>query len=159
MAKKKKSKEQTSKVSYGIELKGIVLILIGIISFGFGPIGALGKKFSMFLAGSWYFVILISLIIIGLYLLFIVILVFSHYGFLENPKHIINITYNNFMERIASISGTNALATNGTTTIVIGGGLIGAVFLNVFYSSSILYPIPFTVLIISVPNFSLILLK
>ncbi len=175
MAKKKKSKEQTSKVSYGIELKGIVLILIGIISFGFGPIGALGKKFSMFLAGSWYFVILISLIIIGfymifkrkmpnfldqkligLYLLFIVILVFSHYGFLENPKHIINITYNNFMERIVSISGTNALATNGTTTIVIGGGLIGAVFLNVFYS--LLAKTGTTILLVLLSILSIILL-
>ncbi len=151
MSKKKKSKEQASKVGYSVELTGIIFILLGIIGFGFGFIGSLVKKFAMFLAGSWWIIPLILLIIlgtfmlykrkmpnfmnqklIGMYVLIIVLLVFSHYAFLDNPKEIIAITYNNYMERIASISDTNALATTGPTTIGIGGGIIGALFLTLF---------------------------
>ena len=154
MAKKKKTKENNNS-SYSVELTGLILILIGIIGFGFGFIGSLIKKFAIFLAGTWWIIILISLIVlgvymlykrkmpkfsspklIGLYIFFIILLVASHFEFLsitQNPKEIIMETYNNFMERISSINASNALNTSGITTVVIGGGFIGALFTALLY--------------------------
>lgn len=154
MAKKKKTKESNNS-SYSVELTGLILILIGIIGFGFGFIGSLLKMFAIFLAGSWWIVILITLIalgvymlykrkmpkftsskLIGLYIFFIILLVASHFEFLsitQNPKEIILETYNNYMERISSINASNALNTSGVTTVVIGGGFIGALFTALLY--------------------------
>ena len=154
MAKKKKTKESNNS-SYSVELTGLILILIGIIGFGFGFIGSLLKKFAIFLAGTWWIIILISLItlglymlykrkmpkftsskLIGLYIFFLILLVASHFEFLsitQNPKEIIMETYNNFMERISSINASNALNTSGVTTVVIGGGFIGALFTALLY--------------------------
>lgn len=154
MAKKKKTKESNNS-SYSVELTGLILILIGIIGFGFGFIGSLLKKFAIFLAGTWWIIILISLValglymlykrkmpkftsskLIGLYIFFLILLVASHFEFLsitQNPKEIIMETYNNFMERISSINASNALNTSGITTVVIGGGFIGALFTALFY--------------------------
>ncbi|HIU12444.1 MAG TPA: cell division protein FtsK [Candidatus Onthocola stercorigallinarum] len=156
MAKKKKSKESSATSSYSVELIGLILILIGIIGFGFGFVGSLIKKFAMFLAGAWWIVVLIFTIIlgiymlykrkmpkftsgklIGLYLIFIIILVASHFEFLnlaDNPGDIFKATYDNFMERISSITANNALETSGTTSVVIGGGFIGATFITLLYS-------------------------
>ncbi len=150
MAKKKKTKDNNNSVSYSVELTGLILILIGVIGFGFGFIGSILKKFAMFLAGTWWIIILILLIIlgvymlykrkmpkfsdrklIGLYIFFIILLVASHFEFLNitnNPKEIIMETFNNYMERISTINLSNALDTTGVTTIVIGGGFIGALF-------------------------------
>ncbi len=154
MAKKKKSKENKS-TSYSVELTGLILILIGIIGFGFGFIGSILKMFAIFLAGSWWIIILISLIIlgiymlykrkmpkfnspklIGLYLFFIILLVASHFKFLtENAtaKDIILETYNNFMERISTIDSSNALHSSGISTVVVGGGFIGALVAALLY--------------------------
>ena len=156
MAKKKKSKESSATSSYSVELIGLILILIGIIGFGFGFVGSLIKKFAMFLAGAWWIVVLIFTIIlgiymlykrkmpkftsgklIGLYLIFIIILVASHFEFLNlanSPGDIFKATYDNFMERISSITANNALETSGTTSVVIGGGFIGATFITLLYS-------------------------
>ena len=150
MAKKKKTKDNNNSVSYSVELTGLILILIGVIGFGFGFIGSILKKFAMFLAGTWWIIILILLIIlgvymlykrkmpkfsdrklIGLYIFFIILLVASHFEFLNitnNPKEIIMETFNNYMERISTINLSNALDSAGVTTIVIGGGFIGALF-------------------------------
>ena len=155
MAKKKKTKDSNNSNSYNVELTGLILILIGVIGFGFGFIGSILKKFAMFLAGSWWIIILITLIILGLYMLykrkmpkfsdqkliglyvfFIILLVASHFEFLSitgNPKEILMETYNNYMERISTITATNALNTSGVTTIVIGGGFIGALFTAALY--------------------------
>ena len=155
MAKKKKTKDNSNNSSYSVELTGLILILIGVIGFGFGFIGSILKKFAMFLAGTWWMVILIALIIlgvymlykrkmpkfsdqklIGLYIFFIIILVASHFEFLKitgNPKEILMETYNNYMERISTITAGNALNTSGVTTIVIGGGFIGALFTAALY--------------------------
>ncbi len=154
MAKKKKTKENNNS-SYNVELTGLILVLIGIIGFGFGFIGSLLKMFAIFLAGTWWIIILTSLIVlgvymlykrkmpkfsspklIGLYIFFIILLVASHFEFLsitQNPKEIIMETYNNFMERISSINASNALNTSGVTTVVIGGGFIGALFTALLY--------------------------
>ena len=150
MAKKKKTKDNNNSVSYSVELTGLIIILIGVIGFGFGFIGSILKKFAMFLAGTWWIIILVLLIIlgvymlykrkmpkfsdrklIGLYIFFIILLVASHFEFLNitnNPKEIIMETFNNYMERISTINLSNALDTTGVTTIVIGGGFIGALF-------------------------------
>ena len=155
MAKKKKTKDSNNSNSYSVELTGLILILIGVIGFGFGFIGSILKKFAMFLAGSWWIIILITLIIlgvymlykrkmpkfsdqklIGLYIFFIILLVASHFEFLSitgNPKEILMETYNNYMERISTITATNALNTSGVTTLVIGGGFIGALFTAALY--------------------------
>lgn len=155
MAKKKKTKDSSNNSSYSVELTGLILILIGVIGFGFGFIGSILKKFAMFLAGTWWMVILIALIIlgvymlykrkmpkfsdqklIGLYIIFIIILVASHFEFLKitgSPKEILMETYNNYMERISTITASNALNTSGVTTIVIGGGFIGALFTAALY--------------------------
>ena len=154
MAKKKKTKENNNS-NYSVELTGLILILIGIIGFGFGIIGCLIKKFAIFLAGTWWILILISLIwvgiymlykrkkpkfssakLVGLYIFFIILLVASHFKFLsitENPKEIIVETYKNYMERISTINVSNALNTSGVTTIVIGGGFIGAIITSCLY--------------------------
>lgn len=155
MAKKKKSKENNNNIGYSVELIGLILILIGIIGFGFGFIGSLIKKFAMFLAGTWWMLVLIFLIVLGVYMLYkrkmpkfttqkligiyifiIVLLVASHFEFLNqetSPQKILSATYNNFMERISTIGANNALETNGTTSIVIGGGFIGAIFISLLY--------------------------
>ena len=151
MAKKKKtSGEGTKSPGYSVELVGLVLILVGLIGFGFGPVGALLKKFAMFLLGEWWPLILLFVLVIGfymlikrklpnffsaryvgLYLLLIVILVLSHLTFIEsttNPSDIFQNTIDNYMSRVASIGNNNALTSSGQTSIVIGGGILGASF-------------------------------
>ncbi|MBO4601023.1 MAG: DNA translocase FtsK [Bacilli bacterium] len=157
MAKhKRRKKEKVTKFKYSVELTGLFLILIGIIGFGFGPVGSLLKKFSIFLVGTWWMFLLIGVLALGAYMLFkrklpkfcsskllglyvivIVVLVASHFGFIEHAKagkDIFSSTMDNFMERISTINGKTALFTSGSTSIEIGGGIIGAVFAFLFSS-------------------------
>ena len=70
MAKKKKSKEDSgNKFEYSVELTGLILILIGLIGFGFGPVGALIKQFAMFLLGEWWYFTLMLVLILGVHML------------------------------------------------------------------------------------------
>lgn len=153
MAKKKKAKDSNNP-TYSVELTGLILILIGIIGFGFGIIGSIIKQFALFLAGSWWMIVLISLIIlgaymlykrkmpkftnqklIGIYIFFIIILVASHFEFLNltnSPAEIVAKTIDMIKNRIGTIPLNNALNTTGTTTFVIGGGFIGALFTALF---------------------------
>ena len=154
--RKRRKNEKTSSFKYSVELTGLFLILIGIIGFGFGPVGSLLKKFSIFLVGTWWMFLLISLIIlgsfmlykrklpkffsgklIGLYVIFIVILVASHFGFIEHAKankDIFKLTMDNIMERLSTINGKTALFTSGTASVEVGGGIIGAIFAFLFSS-------------------------
>ena len=156
MAKKKKSKDSNNNPTYSVELVGLILILLGIIGFGFGFVGALLKRFAIFLAGSWWLLVLILTIFLGIYMLYKrkmpkfasqkligiyiiigIILVASHFEFLNlanSPKDIFTVTYNNFMERISSINANNALDTSGTSSVCIGGGFIGATFIALLYA-------------------------
>lgn len=158
MAKKKKTKDsETKSFSYSVELTGLILILIGIIGFGFGPVGSIIKKFSMFLVGGWAWIFLLMIVaalgiymlvkrkmpkffstkMLGFYIICLILLVASHFGFIENcndVKEIFQVTFDNYMERISSISSKTALFTSGTTSIEIGGGIIGAVFAIMFSS-------------------------
>ncbi len=157
MAKKKKSmEERKNKFGYSVELTGLILILIGLIGFGFGPVGAILKEFAMFLLGEWWFLILYLLLflgfymlikrklpnffsskLLGVYILAIVILVLSHFTFIktvEKPSLIFTETINSYMDRMNSINKSNILTSSGETTIVIGGGIIGAAFSFVTFS-------------------------
>ncbi len=149
MAKKKKSKEDSAnKFEYSVELTGLILILIGLIGFGFGPVGAILKEFAMFLLGEWWFCVLILVLIlgvhmlikrklpnfvssklIGIYIIIAVILILSHMTFVrscEKPVSIFQETINNYMDRMDSINKANILTSTGQTSIVIGGGILGA---------------------------------
>ena len=155
MAKKKKSKDAKESFTYSVELTGLLLILIGLIGFGFGPVGSLIKKFAMFLTGNWWMILLASVLVIGahmlikrkipkflspkligFYVITLVILGASHFGFLENCENaseIMKVTIDQFMERISSIGSNTALLTSGNSTIEIGGGIIGASFSTLLY--------------------------
>ena len=152
MAKKKKSKTaDASNVKFSAELTGLLLILIGLVGFGFGPVGSFIKKFAMFLVGGWAWIfLLIFLLFLGFYVLFkrklpkfftqrlvgfyvivTIILVASHFGFIEKcngPGEIFKATIDQFMDRISTIGNSTALLTSGDTSIEIGGGIIGAIF-------------------------------
>ena len=155
MAKKKKSKsESTNNKKYSFELIGLLLILIGILGFGFGIIGSFIKKFAMFLVGEWWPIILIYVILIGalmivkrknvkyfsakfigFYLVLLVVLILSHYTFASNNPTfmgVINATKDNYMQRISTISGNGPILSTGESSISIGGGFIGAVFAGCF---------------------------
>ena len=158
MAKKKKSKaSENESFQYSVELTGIILILIGLIGFGFGPVGSYIKKFAMFLVGGWAWIFLLIFLLflgsymlfkrklprflsqrlIGLYVIIIVILVASHFGFIENCKgagDIFQTTISKFMDRISTIGNNTALFTSGDISIEIGGGMIGAIFAVLFSS-------------------------
>lgn len=152
MAKKKKSKTtEKENFQYSVELTGLILILIGLIGFGFGPVGSIIKKFAMFLVGGWAWIFLLLLILylgfymlfkrslpkflsqklIGLYVIIIVILVASHFGFIRECKgasDIFKSTIDQYMNRMSTIGSTTALFTSGDASIEIGGGIIGAIF-------------------------------
>ena len=140
-----------------MELTGLILILIGLIGFGFGPVGSYIKKFAMFLVGgfSWIFLLIFLLVLgfymlfkrklpkflsqrlVGLYVIIIVILVASHFGFIKESAgsgKIFENTINQYMERIATIGTNTALFTSGDSSIEIGGGILGAIFAIVLSS-------------------------
>ncbi len=154
MAKRKKSKD-TSSQGMSVELTGLLLVLIGIIGFGFGYVGMIIKEFAMFLLGSWWIIFVMYLLLVGLYMLFkrkmpkffssrligfylimIVILVASHFTFLDKagtPQEILKVTFDQFMERINTISVSTSVLNTGNTSIAIGGGLLGAVCISGLY--------------------------
>ena len=148
MAKRKKSKESKSSPTYSVELTGLILILIGIIGMGFGIIGNFIKQFMMFLAGEFWFVILFGVLIlgismlfkrklpkffssrlIGIYILFAIILVLGHFELLKKTNgfsDLMDVTYNNYMTRIGTMEENSSILSSGSSSIVIGGGLIGS---------------------------------
>lgn len=149
MAKKKKTSKETEKnnFNYSVELIGLLLIVIGIIGFGFGLVGAIIKKFAMFLVGEWWALILIVVLgmgicmlvnrklpnfftskLMGFYILLLVALVASHFKYINlyEAGEIITKTLDNYQSRIATM-GTNAsIFTSGQSNINIGGGILGA---------------------------------
>ena len=67
----------------------------------------------------------------GLYVIIIVVLVASHFGFIakcDGAGDIFKSTIDQYMERISTIGSNTALFTSGDTSIEIGGGVIGAIF-------------------------------
>ena len=145
MAKKKtrKNTKKDNAFKYSNEIIGLVIVLISIIGFcGYGIVGSLIRGFGVFLAGSWYQVILVAMFIcgiymmvkrampnfwtsrlVGLYLIFLAILLFSHLSYvieLGDGIDIIKENIDNFMISLKSIDSVD------------GGGIIGALFSFVF---------------------------
>ena len=144
MSKKKKRKETNKeKNNFSYELLGLLLILAALIGCipNTGIVGSAIGSFAMFLTGCWYLVVLIGLMVVGghmifkrekpdyftsklvgLYIIFIGILVLSHIKYIESPDlsgfQIIEETINNFMST--------------TNRVNIGGGIIGATFSALF---------------------------
>lgn len=148
MARKKKTKQNKSSHNFSIDLTSLILILIGVIGFGFGPVGMYLKKGAMFLLGEGWMLLLIWFIctglymiikrkipyfftakLIGIYLLIFVILSAGHLVFLKSEttvSGIIQMTNNNCMARMKTFDASNSLTSLGDSSIIIGGGMVGA---------------------------------
>ena len=148
MAKRKSRKQTKQPKGYQVELNGIILLLIAIIGFGsnymnMGVVGKFISSFAVFLVGTWYSILLLGLLItgcyliikrkwpifftsrlVGVYLIFIGVLIFSHVNYVKNADiesgEVIKDTINNFLS-----------FTSGTATIQ-GGGMLGALFASLF---------------------------
>lgn len=142
MAKKKKRKEEKKSSSYGVELKGLLLILISLIGLcEFGIVGTFFKGFAAFLVGEWYSVLFVILAavgiymmikrekpnffnsnLIGLYILILAILVLSHLDYSQfKGFEIIEKTFENSWAFIKN-----------SDIKLYGGGIIGAAFSALF---------------------------
>lgn len=171
MAKRKVRKEtETKKMKYSKELEGLILVLIGIIGFGkFGIVGDIILKFSVFLCGNWYFIILmLSLLVgtilivsrkpvnyfsarfIGLYTIILAILLFSHIEYLKDTDlrgvEIMRTTLENIkvaIENMGELRNT-------------GGGMIGSLIAYIFVSLFDLKGTEIVVLVLGI--FSIIML-
>ena len=145
MAKKKKRKEEKKQGSdMQIVLVGLLLVLLAIIGFGgYGIVGRMIKAFSIFLCGTWYAIFLVGMLLvggymmwtrkkvkfytsklIGLYIIIIAILMFSHTSYIKDTDlkdmEIINQTVNNFLAATKVVADAE------------GGGIIGAGFSLMF---------------------------
>lgn len=144
MAKKKTRKTKTKQsASYSVELKGIFLILIAIIGCSnFGVVADIIKGFSAFLTGAWYIVPLIGVgatglymmvkrekpdflntRLIGLYILFLGILILSH---TEYIKQLDASNAETFDVLKATIDNVMAFVSHNAS--IQGGGIIGGIF-------------------------------
>ncbi len=148
MARRKKTRQNKSSHNFSIDLTSLILILIGVIGFGFGPAGMYFKKGAMFLLGEGWMFLLIGLIyvglymlikrkapnlftikLIGIYLLVFVILSVMHLAFLKHETTvtgIIQMTKDNCLARVNTFDASTALTSTGDRTILIGGGMVGA---------------------------------
>ena len=152
MAKRKKRRETKKRFNLGIEIYGIILILIGILGIcGYGPMGKLICAFFAFLFGSLYLVPLVGIIIIGLYVLFakhypdflntkiiglvlvvIGVLTVLHISYITDGitwKEIIKNTFNEVVNVFAIVEGTS----RDIAFKNIGGGMFGGLLLSLFY--------------------------
>lgn len=145
MAKKKTRKEVKKETSnYVYEIVGVLLILVSIVGFmGTGLVGNFIKSFAIFLVGTWYALLFIGVIVIGvfmmvkrkkpdfitakligLYVFAIGILLASHINYLKSTDlkgfEIIEETVNNFM------------ISNGNVEANLCGGFLGALASTLF---------------------------
>ncbi len=144
MAKKKKKKEISKKnIGYYTELLGLLYIVITLLGLGqLGLVGGLITSFSAFLVGSWYYVLLILVFIIGaymmikrekpnyftsrllgLYVIIIAVLLSSHLNYIKDMEiknfEIIKDTISNFMTSTYDLKNIQ------------GGGFLGSVFATI----------------------------
>ena len=146
MAKKKRrKKKQETSLEIRPEVYAIILILLAVLSFGAGkPFGFTGKMarcFAVFLFGSLDWLFVISLLLIGIYMLFkgkspsfwstkfvglilvsIGILVFAHMNYITDVKGGISDIYDATMK---DLQATFDLITSGENFNSPGGGIIG----------------------------------
>lgn len=152
MAKKKTQKKENKQgFKYGRELQGLLLVLLSITGLGsFGLVGSLVKKFAIFLFGSWWSLLLMFLLcmgvysiakrnnpqyfsarLIGIYCLIAVILLFSHINYIEDNSlsgsAIFNTTFDNISEAYQETGNPdNKYELDASKIRNTGGGLIGA---------------------------------
>ena len=153
MAKKKKRKESKKSFEHAAELYGILLVLIAILGLGkYGVVGKFFTSFSIFLFGSIYMLFLVSILIIGAYLVVkrewpdffttkligiyvftLGLLILMHQGFIEKESNMMNIFKETINELVASF---NSVMNTGELTdfTAVGGGIIGGVFAILFDS-------------------------
>lgn len=145
MAKKKKRKENKKKNSgYQVELKGLGLILVAIIGFGrFGMVGKLFSAFAVFLVGTWYNVLLVAVLIIGIYMMikrdkpdFFTTKLMGLYVFASGLlifSHLDYVIHNDLKDfEILKETVNNFMASTKTIMNVQGGGIVGSVFSLLF---------------------------
>ena len=151
MAKKKKRKDETDKVKFSTELTGLILLLISVIGIGsFGPVGHLIKSFAIFVMGTWWALLIVLLLIlglymilnrklpkffssrlIGLYVLLLAILAASHIEYITNETGLslgamLQNTVENFLNTVNDAGYFNLTQ--------MGGGILGAFFGWLFVS-------------------------
>ena len=141
MAKRKKRSTEGKKgFQYGKEIQGLILILFSLVGLGdFGIVGSLVKKFSIFLFGTWYILVLVITLclgiffiakrskpdyfsgrLVGIYAIILALLLFSHINYIRengiSGKAIFTNTYDNIMTAFDEESEIRNT----------GGGIIGA---------------------------------
>ena len=138
--KKKQSTEKKKGFQYGKELQGLLLILLSLVGLGdFGIVGNVVKQFSIFLFGTWYILVLVITLclgiffiakrskpdyfsgrLVGIYAIILALLLFSHINYIrENGvkgKVIFTETYENIVNAFENESEIRNT----------GGGIIGA---------------------------------
>lgn len=143
--KKKKKKEEVKEFGYGAELRGIILILIGILGIGkYGPVGRLFASFGLYLVGSLYMAFLALLLLVGLYYLLkrkapeffstkmiglyifaFGLLTLMHQNFVTENDSNIALVFQETMNQLAA--AFSSIMHNGAieSWLAVGGGLIG----------------------------------
>lgn len=155
MAKRKRRKSTKKPISYGVELTGLILLLLGVIGLGLGVVGVYLKKITIFFAGDLWFLIIAVTIMTGILMLFkrtlpdfstnkavgtavliISVIALFHFKIINNNfKDTINITYNNFFNKVSDLNQNSSIGFVGDPTVLLGGGMIGATL--VFLLSSL----------------------
>ena len=153
MGRRKSSKRQKMENrKFTFTVVGILLICASVLGLGFGPVGIALKKCAMFVLGEWWIVFLLLLLALGLFLLVekdfprlfnstvagivilsIVVLVVSHFYFINNykPDLIMSGTVNNIKMRVDTIVENGGPLASGQNSIKIGGGVVGALFTSI----------------------------
>ena len=153
MAKRKKRRESSNKkFPFMNELYGILLILLSVLGIGMnkplGLVGKLSRAFAVFLVGSWDIVFLVACFLIGgyllikreipkfftsrmigIYILAIGILVFSHLSYVSlNNGDSVKI----FTETFNTLMGNFDWIMHNVSITPSGGGIIGCALAVVF---------------------------
>ncbi len=156
MGRRRSSKKQRMENrKFTFLVVGILLVCVSILGVGLGPVGLAFKKCAMFVLGEWWAIFLLLLFALGIYfivekempdlfnstsggiiILGIVILVISHFYFINNfkPNLIVDGTINNYKMRVNTIVETAGPLASGQNSIKIGGGIVGALFSSLLVS-------------------------
>jgi len=142
MARRKRSKEKVGKgFDYYSELYGLLMILIAVIGFGFGPVGKFILGIMILLFGKLSFVPLVLIIILGVYLILkrarpaffserlfgLYLIIIATLVLIEWKNFNVNLTFIDSMRNVFDYT-LSALKNNPAiweVNIIPGGGLIG----------------------------------
>ncbi len=147
MAKKKQKKDnKNSSFKYPIEIKGIILIVIsviGVLGYKANILGTIFKGFSMFLMGSFDFIVLVLIFLtgsymlvkrkspkyfstrlIGLYVFLVGLLALAHLNYLGEKPNFFQTMKDTIDEFVRCIN---------TEVNFPGGGILGAFLISILY--------------------------